>query len=177
MAKPPPLKTDRLRLEPFTEAFLGPSYVDWLNDPGVVRYSEQRLRTHTMESCREYLESFDTSPSLLWAIVVQEGEIGHIGNIQADIDEINNIADLAILIGEKEVWGRGYGGEAWIAASDWLLGPGGLRKVFAGTISENKGMLSIMKKAGMVEECRRRKHFLWEGREVDVVYAALFADE
>ncbi len=177
MAKAPLLKTERLRLEPFTEAFLGPRHVGWLNDPDVVRYSGQRLRAHTMESCREYLESFDTSPGLLWAIVVAEGEIGHIGNIQADIDATNNIADLAILIGEKEVWGRGYGAEAWVAACDWLLGPGGLRKVFAGTMTENKAMLSIMEKAGMVEECRRRKHFLWEGREVDVVYAALFADE
>jgi hypothetical protein len=37
-------------------------------------------------------------------------------------------------------------------------------------------MLGIMRKAGMVEDGRRPRQCLFEGREVDLVHAALFAE-
>jgi hypothetical protein len=35
-------------------------------------------------------------------------------------------------------------------------------------------MIGIMKKAGMVEEGRKKNQFIQNGKEVDAVYAALF---
>ena len=34
------------------------SYINWLNDAEVVRYSNQRFTNHTYESCVRYLSSF-----------------------------------------------------------------------------------------------------------------------
>jgi len=62
MAERPVLQTARLRMVPFSEAHLTTRYVGWLNDPEVVRYSEQRHQTHTIESCRSYLLSFSGTP-------------------------------------------------------------------------------------------------------------------
>jgi RimJ/RimL family protein N-acetyltransferase len=170
------IHTRRLRIVPFAEEYLTPRYVDWLNDPDVMRYSEQRHRRHTMESCRDYWLSFAGTPHHFWAIVVSEGGLGHIGNINAYIDEKNRLADVGILIGEKTVWGQGYGLEAWRAVCSHLLEAEGLRKVTAGTVSANKGMLRIMEKSGMVDDGCRRRHFLFESREVDVVHGALFSE-
>jgi RimJ/RimL family protein N-acetyltransferase len=75
------------------------------------------------------------------------------------------------------VWGRGYGAEAWRALCDHLFRARGIRKITAGTIEPNAGMIGIMKNVGMVDDGRRIRHHLWNGREVDVVYAALFRDD
>lgn len=170
------IRTERLLLEPFTEKHLAERYVSWLNNPQVVRYSEQRHRTHTLETCRSYLASFQETPNYFWAICQVEGPHGHIGNISADVDVANGLADVGILIGETEVWGQGYGTEAWKAVCDYLLHRPSIRKVTAGTISLNQGMLKIMQKSGMVPDGRRVRHYLWEGKEVDVIYMALFKE-
>ncbi len=176
MVDTPRIDTPRLSLVPFEETFLSERYVGWLNDPDVVRYSEQRHRRHTIESCRRFIASFEDGPSHLWAIVENETGLGHIGNINTDTDLPNRTADVAILIGEKRVWGRGLGSEAWIAVVDYLLDSGGIRKVTAGAMADNEVMLAIMRRSGMVEDGRRSAQFLLDGRTVDAVYMARFAD-
>lgn len=163
----------QVMLEPFTERHLTARYVAWLNDPAVVRYSEQRHRTHTLESCRAYLRRFVGTPHKFWAIIAPP--LGHVGNITATVDEANRVADLAILLGARGAWGRGIGTAAWTLALEWLLGPGGMRKVTAGTIAENHAMLGVMRKSGMTEEGRRRAQFIFEGRTADLVQVARFA--
>jgi RimJ/RimL family protein N-acetyltransferase len=173
------LEAKRLRLEPFSEEFLTARYVGWLNDPEVVRFSERRHQTHSVESAREYLRSFDGTPHYFWAIIAahEAAHLGHIGNISAHVDLRNSLADVSILIGERGVWGRGFGFDAWMAACRFLLDGLGLRKVTAGTLATNTGMLEIMKRAGMQDDGRRLRHYLVEGREVDVVHMALFRQE
>lgn len=175
MATAPTLDTKRLTLVAFADEHLTEHYVGWLNDPEVVRYSEQRHRKHTVASCREFVGSFAAGPSHLWAIVAKDRGLGHIGNINSAVAPPNRTADVAILIGEKKAWGRGFGAEAWMAVVDYLLGPGGMRKVTAGTMAENEAMLKIMAKAGMTEEGRRLGQFLLDGRAVDVILTGRFA--
>jgi RimJ/RimL family protein N-acetyltransferase len=151
--------------------------VGWLNDPEVVRYSEQRHRIHTIESCREYWRSFVGTPHHFWAILVSGSQLGHIGNINAYVDEKNRLADVGILIGEKTAWGQGYGLEAWIAVCMHLLNEQGVRKVTAGTSAANKGMLRIMEKSGMVADGRRVRQYIFEGKETDIIHMALFNDK
>jgi len=176
MAESPVLETPRLRVVSFREEFLTPRYVAWLNDRKVVRYSEQRFRTHTLESCRAYWQSFNNTPNYFWAIVARDPMLRHIGNINAFVTEFHRVADIGIVIGEEKVWGKGYGTEAWRAVCEFLLNEDGIRKVTAGTLAVNEGMLRIMRKIGMAEEGRRVRQCLFEGQEVDVVYAALFKE-
>jgi RimJ/RimL family protein N-acetyltransferase len=171
------LTTQRCRIEPFTRARLSERYVGWLNDPDVVRFSEQRHRRHTLISCEQYANSFADSPHYFWAIIANDDALGHIGNINAYVDEPNGTADVGILIGEKSVWGKGYGAEAWSAVCRFLLADRRLRKVTAGTTANNLGMLGIMKRCGMQEDGRRRKQIVIEGQSVDLVYGAIFRDE
>ena len=170
------LETPRLRIEPFGEAWLSERYVAWLNDPDVVRYSENRHRRHTIESCREYLASFIGTPHYYWAIVTRSPGPCHIGNITAYLTPEHGIADIGIMVGEKSSWGAGYGGEAWMAVCDYLLREVGVRKLTAGTLSVNRGMLSIMNRVGMQSDGVRVAHYLIGGDAVDMVHAALFRE-
>lgn len=170
------IETQRLRIIPFSEEYLTPRYVSWLNDPEVVRYSEQRHRAHTLESCREYMNSFVDTPNYFWALVARDPELEHIGNINAYMDTHHKIADVGILVGEKRAWQQGYGLEAWNAVCSYLLRIANLRKVTAGTLSVNTSMLSIMRRAGMIDDGKRIRHCLYEGKEVDVIHMALFRE-
>ena len=168
------LAAERIDLIPFSDRFLTERYVGWLNDPHTVRYSEQRHRRHTLESCARYAASMKDSPHHFWAIVARDAELNHVGNMTATVDGNNKVADLAIMVGESRCRGHGFGLEAWKRACDFLLGDGGMRKVTAGTMSVNAPMLGIVRAAGMTEEGRRTRQFLHEGQEVDMVMAALF---
>jgi len=160
-----------VRLAPFTEALLNERTVGWLNDPEVLRYSENRHRRQSRETCKAYLRSMDEGRHCYWAI---HHEARHVGNVTAYIDCDNQTADLAILVGDKSVWGRGVGRESWRLALDWLLDGGGMRKVTAGTMATNSPMLKTMMATGMTEEGRRTGQFIWEGQEVDLVLLAKF---
>jgi [ribosomal protein S5]-alanine N-acetyltransferase len=175
MAESAILTAERLELRPFNDCFLSERYVGWLNDKQTVRYSEQRHRRHTLETCRTYAHSFANTPNYFWAIIHTDPSVGHIGNITATVDVPNRVADLAILVGESQVRGQGYGFEAWARACRFLLQDAGLRKVTAGTMGINEPMLRIMRASGMVEEGRRRGQFLVDGKAIDAVLMALFA--
>lgn len=170
------IETERLRIVAFSEEHLTAKYVSWMNDPEVVRFSNQRHRVHTLESCREFWLSFTGTPHRFWAITAKDPAIGHIGNMHARIDSVHSIADVAILLGEKQYWGSGYGQEAWGATCGYLLRTMGMRKVTAGTLATNKPMLALMHRSGMTEDGIRVRHMLAEGQEVDIVHGALFGD-
>lgn len=167
------LETPRLIILPFGEQHLTSRYVSWLNDRDVTRYSEQRHRQHTVESCRRHWSDLQTSSNIFWAVESPK-EFGHIGNITARIDYPNGVVDIAILLGEKSVWGKGYGSEAFKAVCTWFLRKHHMRKISAGTMASNLAMRGIMRSVGMVEDGFRARQYLLDGNEVDAVYGALY---
>lgn len=169
------LETDRLRLVPFGEEHLTERYVGWLSDPRVVRYSEQRFRAHTLESSRSYMESFKGTPHLFRAIVARDPALGHIGNLNVYFDSRHDSADIGLLLGPPS-WGNGYGKEAWRAMLEHLLRARDVRKVTGGCVADNHAMVRIMRGAGMVEDGRRVRHYVYDRKEVDVVYFASFRE-
>jgi [ribosomal protein S5]-alanine N-acetyltransferase len=177
MAKSDVIRTETLLLVPFSEEYLTQKYVGWLNDPEVVRFSEQRFVQHTIESCRTYMDSYDTGPNYFWAIISCDPAEGHIGNINAIVDVNNGVADIGIILGEKSVWGKGYGREAFTAIVNFLFQEVGVRKVTAGTVAINTSMVRIMERAGMKSDGSRARHCMFADREVDLIHAALFREE
>jgi len=168
------IKTERLVLAPFQERHLTAHYVAWLNDRQLMRYSEQRHKIHSAETCRVYWQSFSGTPNFFWAIEEQQKGYGHIGNINAYINEWNQLADIGIVVGEQKARGQGYALEAWRAVCEYLFDSVGVRKITAGAMANNAAMLKLMQRSGMVEDGVRRRHYVSDGIEVDIVYRALF---
>jgi ribosomal-protein-alanine N-acetyltransferase len=173
MARSTIIDTVHLRIEPFTEQHLTLRYVGWLNDPEVVRFSEQRFKTNTLESCRDYMQSFENTANHFWALVARDAKLGHIGNMNAYVDSEQMIADLGIMIGEKKVWAQGYGLEAWLAVIKYLF-KSGMTKVTAGTLSVNSRMLVLMRRAGMGDEIYIPRESIFEGGVVDTVKMSMY---
>lgn len=149
------LNSKRLTLSSqLTENDLG-QVVGWLNDPEVVRYSEQRHRKHNIDDQYKYLMAFD--PRDFYLGIHKEWKI--IGTISATIDRPNGVANVGMMIGERQLWGRGYGLEAWSCLCDYLF-KHNVRKIEAGCMSINAGMMKVCRRYGMAEEGRRKDHFL-----------------
>lgn len=146
--------------------------VAWLNNPAVVRFSEQRHKTHTVASQRKYAASFDGETSHLWSISTRSEVVG---TLAAHIDGRNGTAEVGIMIGDTEYWHCGIGASAWKVACDWLLTPvGNARKIEAGCMAKNTGMHKIFKKTGMIVEGRRRGHFMLDHMPVDLLMYGRF---
>ena len=172
-----PIELPGFRIVPFEERHLTQRYVGWLNDPKIVRFSEQRHRTHDESSCRSYFLSMQNNASLFLAIEMRDPDIGHVGNLSVAIDHANQSADLSIMVGEKAVWGSGVASQAWAAMVDALLGQFALRRVTAGTMSVNLAMIKLMERSDMQIDAIRPRHFLWEAQEVDLVLASKHAQQ
>lgn len=143
------IPTARLSIVPFASEHLTAGYVAWLNDPVIVRYSEQRHVKHTVTSCCQYWESFQNSPNYFWAVIATSPPLGHIGTMTAYLNNNRTVADIGILIGERSAWGHGFGLEAWQAVCQWLFTSTPARKITAGTMTTNMAMRHLMEKAGM----------------------------
>ena len=89
----------------------------------------------------------------------------------------HGVVDIGIMIGDKAVWGRGYGQDAWSVLMSWLLSKSYIRKITGGTSSLNIGMINLMKGSGMKLEAVKSKQELVEGVEADVYYFSKFRDK
>lgn len=169
----PVLDGTHLVVRPFLSTDIRSAYVGWLNDPDVVRYSNQRFRDHSLATCRDYLSSFVDTPNLFLA-VIERFSGRTVGTLTAYRNLQHRTADIGIMIGERGVWGKGYGLEAFSLMMDSLFATDEVRKVTAGTISPNIGMVRIMERSGMHLEATRVAQELADGVPVDIVHYARF---
>jgi len=97
-----------------------------------------------------------------------------VGTITAYVSMPHRTADMGIMIGDRSVWGKGVGQDAWAILLKWLLSHNGVRKVTGGTMRCNQGMVKIMERSGMMLESVRPKQELLNGIPVDLVYYGKF---
>jgi ribosomal-protein-alanine N-acetyltransferase len=78
------------------------------------------------------------------------------------------------MIGDPATWGRGFGLDALRTVVQALERSGHVRKLTAGTLAVNLGMMRILDRAGFEHEAVRRGQELVHGTPVDILYYARF---
>jgi [ribosomal protein S5]-alanine N-acetyltransferase len=144
--------------------------VGWLNDPCVVKYSEQRHKAHSLKTQKEYLKSFRLQ-DVYWGVWTGNQLIG---TITAYVDVHNAVANVGIMIGDKSYWGKGVGYQTWERACGHLMDIAPIRKIEVGCMDRNGAMVAICQKYGMVEEGRQNDHFIFEGGTADLIHWGKF---
>ena len=140
--------------------------IGWLSDKEVMKYSEQRHVPHSIASQFNYVNSFREPHQ--YREIFYHGVF--VGTVTGYIDRHNGVADVGLLVGDKTVWGKGVGYTAWEAFCDSLA----VRKIEAGCMSKNIGMIRIMERYGMVLEGRRKDHFMVNGETCDLLQYGRF---
>lgn len=151
--------------------FLNPTnvtndYVNWLNDSLVNRFLESRFRDHSENSTRQFVEICIESPStLLLGIRSINLQGKHVGNIKVGpIIRDHGRAEIGILIGEKDAWGKGIATAAIRLIKNISRDELGLRKLTASCYVSNVGSQMAFLRAGFYIAGQREAHYMLDGK-------------
>ena len=166
----PIAKTKRLELVSLIELVeeeYPTNYLSWLNDPEVTKYNHWGLFPYTSLTRDQYIQELKKSNKIIvWAGLV-EGV--HIGNFTLQsINYIYRSAEFAVVIGEKEYWGKGYTTEAARFLFSHAFQKLNLHRIFTGTAATNLGMRKVAKKLGMTNEGVFIDATFLDGKYVDI---------
>lgn len=166
----------RLELRPLTPEDVTDAYVRWMNDPAVTQYLESRYRQHSLDDLRGYVAEVSRAPGTHMFAIVTRDDGRHIGNIKiGPVDQMHRRADIGIIVGEPDCWGRGYAGEAIGLLADWAFSALEVDKLTAGAYAPNVASIRAFERAGFHQEAVQRRHYVIDGTRVDGVLMARFA--
>lgn len=167
---------DDLELHPLEPADVSERYVAWLNDPAVNEGTEARYEPHEIDGVRDYVADAVSSPStLMWRIMTEEH--GHVGNIRLSaIHKHHRRSRIALLIGEKDLWGKGIGSRAIDCLSRHAFEHLNLRKLTAAIYANNAGSRRAFEKAGYSLEATLKEQAIVAGETVDILLLTRFAE-
>jgi len=137
----------------------------WLNDPEVTRFQNKGIFPNTREKQRTYYQSMMDSRSDVLLAIVEKDSGEHIGSVGLhSIDWVHRSAELGILIGERQYWGRGYGKLAWGMITWYGFEVLNLHRIHAIIIKGNNPSLKAAQASGFTKEGEMRDRFFKNGR-------------
>ena len=160
-------ETKSLVLRNFTLKDITDEYIQALNDPEVVKYVDTKDCEWNKKKVTEYVkESNIEGVREFIGLFTKENE-KHIGNIRLHYNIPNKRVDIATLIWDKNERLKGYGSEALISATDYILVDQGFYKIIGKIYESNKIGIRVFEKAGFFNEGSLKNHILFEGGYID----------
>lgn len=160
----------RVALGPLRRDLL-PVYTRWLNDFAVTRTLAVGMLPQTAEAEARWYEAASQQPDAVHFTLYEratERPIG-LGSLQR-VDHRHGTAELGLLIGERERWGRGYGTEATQLLCDYGFTLLGLHNIWLAVYAVNARALRVYERAGFRLIGRRRAAWRLGDQRYDVLY-------
>lgn len=133
-----------------------PAYLSWLRDADVIgtlnlpRHIEKPI---DLPEIAEYCERMMSSDNDLFLAIHLRQDDAFIGTIKAGhIDWYAETADVGVMIGRKDLWGRGLAQDAIATLCRHLFSSIGLRRLTAGSMANNPAMIHVFEKLGFLRE-------------------------
>ena len=154
-------------------------FVRWFNDAETASFLSQRapLSTPLEEGWFERMLEGQGREGYHFVICrLDDGEpIGTIGLFA--LDHVNGSAGMGIMIGDKSLWGHGYGSDALNALLDFGFGELRLERIWLDVYDFNARARRSYEKCGFVLEGTKRRAFFRRGRYVDVHLMSILREE
>ncbi len=136
------LNTEKIYLRKLTQNDATEEYCSWLNDNDVTQY----LETHetNIDKLIKYIndKNGDINCILFGIFDINNGK--HIGNIKLEpIDWKNKIAEVGIMIGNKDYWGKKVGYEALKLIIDYSFNKFDISEIILGLHFQNSRALKL----------------------------------
>jgi RimJ/RimL family protein N-acetyltransferase len=173
------LEGKRIKLGPIKREYIE-SFLKWFNDPEIIQYLVP-YRPMTRMAEEEWLENLNNREDSIHLSILIPNENGSetlIGNCGIHkIDWKNRVAEVGIVIGEKEYQNKGYGTEAMEILLDYAFNTVNLNRIELYTYTFNERALKSYKKVGFIEEGRKREFFYSKGKYHDSILMGILAKE
>lgn len=174
----PFLKGPNLALRPLQRKDAYGPYAAWFNDPEVCAGNGHYVYPYTVQDALAYIERTRRSRDELVLAITLRKSGRHIGNIALQkIHPVYRSAELAIVIGDKRSWGRGYSKEAARLLMDHGFFRLNLNRIHCGTFETNAPMKRLAAFLGMRQEGRRRRAAFKNNRRLDILEYGVLREE
>jgi RimJ/RimL family protein N-acetyltransferase len=149
---------------------LNKNYIHWFDDSEVCKMNSHHRFPYTDEGMSKYIDSiYNTNNQLVLAIINKEDKM-HIGNISLqNINYINRSAEFAVVIGEKNYWGKGVGKECGKLIIKHGFLELNLNRIYCGTFVDNLGMYKLAETLGFKKEGIRYEAEFKNGKYINIV--------
>ena len=146
-----------------------PLKVNWFNDPDI---SSTLILDEPLEldkTIRWFEKIKNESSRIDW--VIEDKKNHPIGLISlVGIDRVQKSAEIFIVIGEKDYWGKGVMLEAETTAIKWAFDVLSLDKIWAHARADNIASIITMKKLGFMINKALTKEQIIKGQKVDILH-------
>lgn len=168
----------KVQLRPLERADLDGAYPTWLNDQDGDLYTEHAIFPRNHDDILEFYNALRGATSILHLAIVVRETGKHVGNVALQsIDWVSRRAEFAILVGEADARGKGFGREAAFLILRHGFERLNLNRISLGVNAENVTARNLYRSLGFREEGCLRQHILRNGRASDVIVMGLLAPD
>lgn len=164
------LEGKNIFLRPLEKSDLDGNYRFWFNDKTVTQFTTHGRFPHLYDNNVTYFDEMKNSNNLLVLAIVDKKSKKHVGNVAlSSINWIDRNAEIGIVIGEKEAWGKGFAKEAWSMLIEHGFKSLNLHRIYCGTHKDNIGMQKVAIAVGMTEDGRFKDNIFKNGKYHDTI--------
>lgn len=169
------LESDDIYLRKISISDCNENYLNWMNDSEVNKYLESRFTTHSIDSLKDFVNSMNNSENNVLFAIIDKSSDKHIGNIKlGNIHPVHKYADIGLIIGDKNCWGKGIGTKSIQLVTDYAFNKLNLRKVIAGVYEYNIGSIRAFEKCGFKRAYVKKDTYFFEGNYIDAIVFELY---
>jgi RimJ/RimL family protein N-acetyltransferase len=173
------LYSNRLRLRAAEKADI-PRFVIWLNDPEVRQFLLMAYPLSQAFEEKWFASMLDRG--MAEQVLVIERKIGAeyepIGNTSfMNVDWVSRNAEIGIFLGEKNIWGQGYGRETMRLMLRHGFNNMNLHRIYLRVYEHNMRGIKAYEHAGFVHEGRLRQDVFRDGAFRDVLIMSVIRPE
>ena len=145
---------------------IGERYLKWMHDPQVTQFLAPTKEPHTLDSLRAYWQASQKENVHFLAIVDKEND-NYIGNVKFDIyDQETKSVELAMLVGEKEYWGKSCMVDVYNVLIDYAFNKLNLNRVTLGAEEGHIASVITFKKLGFKFYKKDENFYEKEGKPI-----------
>jgi RimJ/RimL family protein N-acetyltransferase len=153
-------------------------WLRWYNDAEVLKYlSPNVMYGVNREKEEEYYNSMRKFPgSRIFTIETHDGKV--VGNIGLhNINSEWSNAEISIMIGEKQYWGKGFAADAISVMIEFAFNRMNLHRVYLHVNEANTGGIRCYEKAGFIREGVLREAQYFDGKYSNIIVMGILREE
>ena len=153
----------------------GEKIAEWFNDLEVTVNLTLYSDATTVDAGKGFVNNFSKNHTYSIIDINTDEMIGECGFMC--IDNLNQTAELGIVVGNKKYWNKGYGSEALKLLLNYGFKALNLHNVLLDVYSFNKNAKRCYEKIGFKEIGKRREALYRDLKNYDIIFMDILANE